>query len=500
MENKEVYIDVLDLLRRILKKWKFVVALALICAIVFGGLSYCKSIRNSQSASQPASDFSAFQQQYGLDKPYYFPSVLSLAEGLIPQDNPQDASLLYQVEAAVEAYNSYNEQIDLIRSHLGSSMLYSLPMAAVPTLSRQYVILPQASECADSSFTAIASNIRDAFISRLSSDASYQRVIDSLNLPVTVNDFKDLISFDGPKSGITLSLTEKTLIEVESTQPGNSFSIIVTAPTQAEAFSISNEFDKLVAVSSKDISASFADIPFSVTLVAEQYAAPRGTAILKQKSDEYTQLSSIFTSQADLTKNFSDGQKALFNKILSVQSAAASAESEVSEAFVIVTRPALPLKQITIGIFAGLFIACAWIAVGYFFSRRIRIPEDILAYPGFSILSTLKVPASSDDLEKVCEDISAIAQKKGYSELLLTGASGGAMEAVRSTICEKLSQSGISTVALAYDTPSFSKVMASAEAVVAVEQIDYTEYAQVDAFSRFAQCLKANVLGTVVLR
>lgn len=500
MENKEVYINVLDLLRRILKRWKFVLTLALICAIIFGGLSYCKSIRNSQSAVESAPDFSAFQQQYGLDKPYYLPSVLSLAERLIPQDNPQDASLLYQVEAAVEAYNSYNEQIDLLRSHLNDSLLYSLPMDAVPTLSRQYVILPQVSESVGSSFTAIASNIRDAFISRLSSDASYQRVIESLGLPVAVNDFKDLISFDGPRSGITFPLTEKTLIEVESTQPGNFFSIIVTAPTQAEAFSISNEFDKLIAECAKDISASFPGISFSITLAAEQYASPRGTEILKQKNDEYTQLSSIFTSQADLTKNFSDGQKALFNLILSVQSSDQEIEVAAEEAPIVVSRPPLPAKQIAIGLFVGVFLACAYIAVKYFFAKKMRIPEDVLAYNELPLLSTVNLPVIPEELEKLCTNILAMSQKKQFSSILLTGVSSEAAGALRSSVCDKLNQAGISAVALAYDAPAFTKAMLSSDAVITVEQIDHTEYTQLDAFSKLAQCLEANVLGTLVLK
>ncbi len=114
--NEQIEIDLLDLFRRALKKWKLCILLAIVCALLGGGFAFVKPLIKEH-----------FAKTYN-------------EEDMIKARDRLTAGELRDADRVYKQYQTYFRLEDVQRDHIEHSVIMSLDPETAVTKTRQYLI------------------------------------------------------------------------------------------------------------------------------------------------------------------------------------------------------------------------------------------------------------------------------------------------------------------------------------------------------------------------
>lgn len=492
MDNTQE-IDLIDLMRRIVRRWKYVLVMMLIFAVLFDALACLKSVRDRNNYVE--SDM--MQEQENIEEKY----------GAILSD-----SEMSEVKLGAEAYITYLKRYATTVNYNNDSILMNLDAESVPTVRLQYyvdthyVVEYPVIEKKDNTAAIVGS-----YINKLKSipEDVLNMISEELGYQVDAGYIEELICIENNDDN--------------DVADGN-ITITIFAKSEEDCRTIVDHIESYIEDATKDISKVYGD--YDITLVQEEYYVDVNTDLLARQQQQITAVNSLRNTAYSLSNAFTEDQKAyyraLVNEMLSedealdVYNEEILVEEGIQESEKITTSAPeiiyVSKKYVAIGLMVGMMIACCWITIKYICSHAIKTTYELSKLYNLSELGIIKTKAKTKHSKKgpqfteeerismICAGIKISAQKGELKEIYVTGSCNDEeSERIKALILDGLKKCGIAAKVgntIVYD-PESLELVASSDGVVLVERVDYSLYNDIQKEVELCKRYDVEIIGAV---
>lgn len=518
-ENRQAEIDLLDLCKNILQKWRVLLVCMLVFAIGMCGYSVTQNIQTNKAIDAENQLRKESEKESKSEK----------------TDSEENATELVQNLQQLAATTSLTDaQIDNVRTAVnvyqtlraGAESLdtaYTLDYANENCTVLQYIVKATATDVKADELNEVFLDTLQDYIEKggLATDI----MSDGYDM-VSSSDITALISFEkGGNSDYT-----KVALDEESNSPLSMSTFAVTCKGENEkqaeelAEAVKKSIDKYVVAYD-----GWETITLSLqTQYNTQIADLSGVRDASSTASTVANLNSQFNT---LTTNFTDEQKALLNAAVGKQvfdvEATINTEQKATDEVALTPHVSLMsgvLKHMVIGLFIGLFLPALWFAFMYIFSGTIKQKNEFERVYQYYCLGDLrkvkenqKFGAKLDRwisqlgegtldtyehrMELLLANIKATCKKAGIDSVYMN-ATYVLSEDERQELADmvaRLEKDGIHAVfggnAL-HDVSAFEK-MTQYKNVIMVEKPTVTKYTELDKMDTLCAEHEINVLGVV---
>ncbi|MBP3806467.1 MAG: hypothetical protein J6I76_21685 [Oribacterium sp.] len=468
----EQEIDLLDLCRQILKKWKLIIAFALIGLVIGSAVGYVKSAKVVEVETG----------ETVVDQAAVTSGINSLKEKLSDRE-------VTEVEMAVNAYNYYNKLYANKEKYINSSIRMQLDADKVPTMVASYrisnyykVSYPDISEVND------INNIIAVYYKALNDEKVIAKVAKALGDGVAENYVKELYSV-GLEANSILNIT-------------------VTARNEEEC-------KKVLDVLTQELDAQ---IPTATDLYEHDieylntyFSVNVNTGILSEQQTQVDALKNLQNVMLTVGNSLTADQKALYTKLIDgdtvdetevTEVEVQPEETEVVETEKTVVR-SFDIKYAVLGLFAGAFIVILFICLKYVLSQTIKTKEDISELFKASVLGIMK-DGEDGELGMITAGIGLGAHKTELKKLYAISTIGDATVAaitnkVVDAVKQNYSELNVECGKSVLTDPSSLAKLAESDGIIMVEKLRTSKYEDIAKELELAKNYGVKVLGCVVV-
>ena len=468
----EQEIDLLDLCRQILKKWKLIIAFALIGLVIGSVVGYVKSakvveVETGETVVDPVAVTS---------------NINSLKEKLSDRE-------IIEVEMAVNSYNYYQKLYSNKEKYINSSIRMQLDADKVPTMVASYVIsnyykvsYPEISEVND------INNIVAVYYKALYDEKVIAKVADALGDDVAENYVKELYGV-GLEANSILNIT-------------------VVARNEEECKKV---LDVLMQELDAQIPAVTDLYEHDIEYLNTYFSVNVNTGILSEQQTQVDALKNLQNLMLTVGNSLTADQKALYTKLIDgdttdetevIEAETQSAEPEVVETKKTVVR-SFDIKYAMLGLFAGAFIVILFICLKYVLSQTIKTKEDISELFKVSVLGIMK-DGEDGELGMITAGIGLGAHKTELKKLYAISTVGDATVAaitnkVVDAVKQNYSQLNVECGKSVLTDPSSLAKLAESDSIIMVEKLRTSKYEDIAKELELAKSYGVKVLGCVVV-
>ncbi len=494
----EVTINLLDLLRRILRSWKFLLICMLVGAVLVDGAGYARAVMRSQESEPDAQEEAA--------------SLEELKEGLADRQ-------IVEAEAFAEVYLTTMEHYEKELAYVENSLKMQLDPNCVPTLTVQFFI--------DSSRQpeTMTGDVVASYAAIATSEDVCKEILTKLGWDTEAAYIAEMITVD---EGATVNSSSVANTETDSTANAsvslnmsvtNLLTVTVTAEEKADCETMMDIIEQTLQEETGELQEIYGN--FDLTLLQRQYTEKADDELLAYQESRISGLNTLRSTIGNLTNNLSDEQLDYYFALIEEEVAdldedLVKEEIPVEEPAVVSSPEVLNIRYILLGLFLGLVAACAWILLRYILAPYLRVKDDLEEVYHFSLLGSLpagdkKGFLNNDDgnkytpeerLEMICAGIRIAAEKENMQSIYLTGTAGDEKSRqVMEQIRESLQGQGVTAScgrSVVCD-PASLEAMTASDGVVFVEQIDHSPYADMKKETEFCEMYHVPVIGAVVI-
>ncbi len=485
-------IDIIDLLRRILRQWKFIVIAALVCGLIFEGIGYARAYMKYRQQTQEAEEE---EEEEASDQ--YLSELESQEEDLTEWE-------ISEAQIAAAAYASYKDQYQEELLYCQNAIKMQLDTNRVPTYTLQYTVpdLNTDSEAAD--------QIASAVFELIVNEETCEEIKTALGWDTELGYIAELIEVQAQGSGITASEADSGL---DSFSTVNQVMIQIQAPSQDDCAAIAGIIKSRVEQESQQLSDIYGE--FEITLLNESYIEKTDNTLRSYQDSRYSALNSLRSAIGSLSSNMTDDQMDYYYTLILYNMAEDSeeeefiSEAEEAEEEAAVSAPGIiRWRYILLGLFLGVVLACGIIFLQYILAKNLRVKEDMEDTYNVPMLGYLPVNdkrqrfTKEERMEMICAGIRVAIQKGQLKSVYLTGTAGDGesqqvMEQIEAALadCGAQIQSGRD---VACDPASLEQMTAS-DGVVFVERVNRSPYADIQKEVELCQTYQIPVIGSVVI-
>ncbi len=350
---KEIQISIKDMVYRVLRKWRIMLVLALVLAIVCG---FGSSVMGKFSSDSEADSTAGMTKSEKLEK-----SVKSTASGLSEQ-------IKYETDLAFESYKEYVVQASEIQRYLSNSVKMEVDSSSAPTYTLQYVI--------DTHYSAVyptvdykdfTGDIIAAYGSRLINNDTTSKIRDEIGWDTDLAYIEELISVNESSDSYNVAVDTMT--------------ITIYAPDEDTAKNIGKIIKDEVSSQKSELEKLFGS--FDISLVTDKYSETVADDILSVKQGYVSNLNTIFTAMNNLSKNMTTAQTAYYNALVAQYMYDGSDDDivstavDTSETSTESTKISLDTKNCVVGILVGIIIVVLIEVLKYIYTAQIKRAEDM---------------------------------------------------------------------------------------------------------------------------
>ena len=455
--KNELEIDLIDLLKRLLRKWYVLGACAVALAIVAAAFSYIKS-----GKAQPVESASAVTSEISTLK-----SALS----------EEDAAT---TEAAAELYKTeisyYHNLLDAAKT----SALMNLDPSNVYKAFAVYSVTGASSEEASSS-GSIAPAVMVLAQSELKSTANAEAIAGKVG-SLTEKDVRDvlIVAADSPNT-VTVSFYSN---DKDNASAG---------------------LDAAAAVMDKVVTKAKDTLGFDVKLVGKYSAFGYDSTITDKQYAYTTSCNTVLNTARSVGATLTKEQTDYYNYLI--------AHTDGSPENVVIDEPSEPApvrrsvskKYILLGFLGGGFLAVMYYSLRYIFSSRLRTSDDVSTLFGLSVIGTVIRSNVEKGIDILAAELALDISKKNAKSVSIIGASAtdaantfkNKLEALLKDKCDA---SDIKVIKDVLGSEGDMKILSDSENAILVEQTDVSKYE--DIASELELCKKYGVstLGSLVIK
>lgn len=491
---KEIQISIKDMIYRVLLKWKAMLCVALILAILCGfGMNTLQSIISGDEPETPS-----LTKSEQLEK-----SVKSTASALSTQ-------IKYETEIAFESYKKYVAQASEIQSYLNNSVKMNLDSSSTPTVVLQYLVNTHYEAVYPTvEYKDFTGDIISAYSSRILNTDTTTKIRDELGIDTDLAYIQELVTVSTGNSDDTDAFDETAV---------DTMKITIYAPDEDTAKNISSTIKNEVKDQTDDIQKIFGS--FDLTLVSEQYSETVSNDILSTKQGYVSNLNTIFTAINSLSKNMTTAQAAYYNALVAQYMYDGSDDETTDTEVVDVAGISFEFSALyfIVGLLAGIVIVVLIEVLKYIYTASLKRAEDMDYTFGVNVFGVQTDEKKGLDklLEKIfgsrvlrysnderfsmlTAGISINAKKNEVEKLYITGSVSD------TALIEKLAESLKSQLgevsfgrSVIVDAESLEK-LTSSDAVVLVEKVTDSRLEEIKQEIDICDSNGVKVLGSVVI-
>lgn len=494
---KEIQISIKDMVYQVLRKWRIMLVMVLVLAVVCGFGTSLMSALSSDSTDDADSNLTKSQK---LEK-----SVKSTSSGLGEQ-------IKYETELAFESYKEYVVQASEIQRYLSNSVKMEIDSSSAPTYTLNYVI--------DTHYNAVyptieykdfTGDIIAAYGSRLINNDTTSKIRDEIGWETDLAYIQELISTNST-SDLRLNSSVDTM------------TVTIYAPDEESARNIGKIIKDEIFSQKSEMETIFGS--FDITLVSEQYSETVADDILSAKQGYVSNLNTIFTAINNLSKNMTTAQTSYYNALVAqymydgsddeivtpVPDTGSASEESVSN-----VKISLDKKNAAVGILAGIIIVALIEVLKYIYTAQIKRAEDMDYTFGVKVFGVQSLEkkgldkllekafctralgySNEERLSMISAGIAISAEKNDIKSLYITGSVSD--DALAKKVAEGL-KGKLSSVdfgrSILVDPESLEK-MSKCDAVVLIERTHDSRCDEIKNELDICKTSGVKVLGSVV--
>jgi capsular polysaccharide biosynthesis protein len=496
-------IDLKDLLKTILLRWRILLLAALIAAFGLNSFGIYRSWRKKQNSQKVVSEESQIDA---------YEAECAALESVLTQRE------IEEVNNTVSIYASYKENYEKTQEYNETSIRMQLDANRVPTAEMNFYINNHfATEYPVMSAKDNTSDIIVAITDLLCSEEIYQGISDELNLGLDASYVQELIGAYAASANllcVTVNYTDQETTEA------------IAAILKSKVDQIADDLQTIYGA-------------FDITESSYTYSERMNSALLTEQQSKVSALNNIRTTMANLPNTLTDDQKAYYELLVNhlylteeqeeaedsvtenKETESVSAESEVSSTSVKLIHK----KYLVIGFALGFILMFCWYALLYLLSNRLHIAEEVTLYYQVPVLGQLHREKktlfgavdrlicrifdpeydkyqNSQILEMVAANILLDAERSHMQTICLTGsvqsdATGKIMDNLAAAL-EKAGKKVIRSSHVAYSAEALRQ-MAGADGVVLIEQIHTSRYPSIGKEAELCAANNVRMLGSVIV-
>lgn len=455
--RNEVQVNIKDLIRYIVKQWKYLILACFIGAACISGVFLVMELKNRNVVEIPIEESN--EPEVDLEK---------LRETLTEED-------AVEVEQALEFYLTSEENYKLLKEYVANSIKYRIDATHTPTYRVMYaidgVIKNDDNRIQNEIFTIISNWIKgEDTIKRISEIAGLD--VDTIYvqelLGVQYSDESNCVTF----SAIALDkeMCEKLMAAVKTV------------------------FEQQI----EELRTNYATL--EVRLISEIYSVELNTNV---QTSQYSQLSQLHSMKAVLTAyrfELDEKQQIYYDALYADVLEEESEENGENINQEVVKGPLFNAKITVLGAIAGVLVVMFYFLMRYLLSDTLKVKEDICETFGQHVFCEI---TKNDDLALLQENIRFIGEKRTVKKLLITGTYNDEdIEGIKGRLKDNLGNDYevITTNVFEADSPENARILAEHDAMICIEKIGVSSYKKIEMEINLSRYYDVPVLGFVLLK
>lgn len=467
-EKGEREINLVDLFWKILLNWRKLISFGILFAILVSGMRYFLDMR-------------AYQAFKNID-------VEKIKEDMEPEE-------LKTLADAV----SLQRRIDDFESYLDKSAIMKMDPYAKPVLELQYYVqsdyVINYTKDKEHDYTL---ELISMYCNYIGSGEMTEKVIEELSLPISQEDFAELVTVSGPRGNDSGTI----FFTISYADSENLEKIAGVVKSLLEQKSL--EFQKIGS--------------HKLNLINESQNIVVDSSLAEKKNNIYNNITTLQVQLKTAKAGLSEAQMTLFDLEVSEMRGEEIEEEE----------PGFHIKYMILGMMAGIFLVCAWIACKVIFASKLQTAKEINGRFGLRLLGAIEMSGnqkkrflSSVDnfllklknrrrrevavdrqLEVIAANIILSCKQREIDSIYMTGSE---YEKVDKSTLDKLkkevSKQKIKILDggnIMYDAVSMQSAMEISH-VVLIELKGISAYNEIDKEVDLLEQYHANILGVIVL-
>ena len=454
--KNELEIDLLDLLKRLLKKWYVLGACAVVLALAAAAFSYVRS-----GKTQPAPSATAVTSQINTLK-----SALSEDDALI-------------TEAAAEIYKTEMAYYHDLLNDAKTSALMKLNPASAYKESAVFSVTDASKDSSSDPSESIASPVGVLIDSELRANAE-----------------------EIAKKAGTLTSDDILKILIVKTDSSNTVTVSFYSNDKDEASAVINA---AVAIADKAASKAKETFGYDVKLAGTYSTFGFDKAVSDLQYAYTSNLSTVLATAKSVSSTLTKEQTDYFNYLI------AHTDGSPDDVIVETNTDPTPVKRsvskkyILLGFLGGGFLAVMYYSLRYIFSSRLRTSDDVNTLFGLSVIGTVNKANIEKGIEMLAAELALDINKKNAKSVSIIGssttdASDSFKAKLGSLIKEKCSGTDIKVIKNVLGLESDMKLLSDSEYAVLVEQTDVSKYEDVASELELCKKYEVNTLGSIVIK
>jgi len=478
-------INLFDMLWAVCQKWRSILAVAVILAVLAGGFSYMKSAKAAHAAKEPVTVTAA--DMY--------------------------ANLTYEEQKTSDVYVNYKQTYDELSYYNANAPLMQLDAndfykGEISFYIDNFYIVEYPVITKEDNTIAIV----NAYKATVGTEEFAQKLVEILGHVEKSSYALELVDCKGLYSGTNV---------IEDSEDRGIFSVCFYAADEETCTQIKELIKESVLAKKAEMAKQFGK--HEITVLQENVSPASSAELLEQQKVNSDMAFNCSNNMYNMSLKFSDAQKAYVAQAFEeVNSAVREEDKEV-----VVPAPTVSKKLIVLGFVGGAFLMFVLWALVYIFSNRLRLEDDFEKIFASKLLGNVAMTDKKKKwfafidglfeklrhfnkryfeteaaLDMVAANIRIAMQKAEGKTVMVTGAVCGEDEKkVADALAKRLKKDGIEIVCespVLYNAESLEKLAATGYAVL-IEKAEKSLYQEVAREIEICAQQEVELLGTVVV-
>lgn len=473
MNEEYMTIDLIDMCKRILRKWKMVVIIAVIFALVFGAIGAVLGDKEYKGKQEFLETYS------GLDNFVNFKltEIVSLEDyekDVISDDGGLLLENLKMLDSSISQYNNYNEKIEELNDYQSNGVFPNLNGDALPKQVLKYNISLTGYEGYDA--TTIVSSIGDYISFNLLPNSEIEKIISDLGWDITIDNFEGVI---------------------QESVTGYTYNVMIYAHNKEEVEIITKRIKGLMDKVVSDAKETFSMYNFSVKSVGEEYTENPEDAVLNKNADITGKINEMINSREKISNNLPSAVSDLYKKLFNLWQLK---EDDIDKYNALLRKDLIDGKMIVIGGFLGALIVMAWIVIKCILKKALKTPDEIKTMFNSNILGTVDKDLSKEELDAITKNIEVTMKANDCKTCHLAGGMEEDVVNVRDIIKKSLDKAKIKASVATDSRAKNLENLGKDDSIIIFSKIDSSKYDDISFAMETAKRLGKKVIGFVVVK
>jgi len=448
----EVQVDIMDLIKFMLKQWKKILLAGLCGLVLLSGIYVIICYLNSSNGNKESNITDS-------------KVVLEELKGNLTEEE------VVEVEEALNFYLSSVENYEQLKKYTANSLLYKIDANNTPTYRLVYGV----EDFSQNEDAENQNEIREGLNSWIQSDETIQAIIDEAGIDIDIIYVRELITFK---------------YDVLS----NCFNIQVVSPDMEMTEKLARATDSVIEKRIQVLKGIYSD--FEIRKVSMDFSIEISNDIQSMQYNMMQRLSNVKSILTVYRYDLEENQQLYYDALLSEKEEIVDEVKQETSFF----SPTI----IVFGAIVGIFVMLFYLLMKYLLSDTLKVKEDISQTFHSHVFGELVSDKFDENIWTVlCDNVKYACNKNEVKNLLIAGTCSDVevvelKERLRSVLEKQFEN--IEMAIIDKDCMDVLNTVKACDAVVCVEKIQKSKYTDIQREIELCEYYDSTLLGFVLVK